>query len=121
MPAQTLRGVQIERLELSANFEDDLEELASALDEVDLRSREAEITQEAKDDAMRAFNVTFRASIRLLEAAAILAGKSELAERVRPTRRRRSSGDDAEPAEEAAPAADSTVESTTVESADSAA
>lgn len=112
LPAQALQGVQIERLELSANFEADLEELASALDEVDLLAREAQITQEAKDDAMRAFNVTYRAAIQLLEASAILAGKPELAQRVRPTRRRRSSGDGEESAEEAAPAADGTVEST---------
>ncbi len=61
---------------------------------------------------MRDFNVCYRAAIKLLEASAILAGKPELASRVRPTRPNRSSGKDAESAEEAASAADSTSEST---------
>ena len=112
LPEQALRGIDVERVELSANFESDLEELSAALDEVDLKRREAQITQAAKDDAMSVFNVTYGAAIRLLEALTILAGKPELAGRVRPTRRRRSSGDDAESAEEAAATASSTTEST---------
>ncbi len=110
LPTQTLLGVNVERVGLSANFESDLEELSNSLTEVDLKSREAEITQTAKDEAMSEFNVIYGATIRLLEALAILAGNPELAKRVRPTRRRRSSGSDtasAEPATEA----DSTTES----------
>ncbi len=64
---------------------------------------------------MREYDVTYRAAIKLLEASAILAGKPELAERVRPTRPNRSAGKAAKSAEEEAPAADST------ESTDSAA
>ncbi len=60
---------------------------------------------------MRQFNVVYGAAIRLLQALAILAGRSELASRVRPTRRRRSNGDNAESAEPASDA-DSTTEST---------
>ena len=99
-----------------------MKELGDSLGEVDLKRREAEITQEAKNQALREFKVTFSAAIRLLEALTILAGKPELAERVRPTRRRRSSGNDAESAEKA-PEADSTTESeeSTIESTDSAA
>ncbi len=111
LPAKTLLGIEVERTGLSTNFESDLQELSDSLDKVDLKSREAEITQAAKDSAMSEFNVTYSASIRLLEALAILAGKPELARRVRPTRRR-SSGNDAESAEEAAESADSTTEST---------
>ncbi len=111
LPSQTLLGVGVERVQLSANFESDLEELSQSLTEVDLRSREAEITQAAKDGAMRQFNVVYGAAIRLLQALAILAGKPELASRVRPTRRRRSNGNDAESAEPASDA-DSTTEST---------
>ncbi len=115
LPSQTLVGIEVERVELSTNFEADLEELDEALDEVDVKSREAEITQTVKNEAMREFNVTFSAAVKLLEASAVLAGKPELAERVRPTRSSRSSGKNAESKEEAAPAADST------ESTDSAA
>ncbi len=114
LPSKTLLGINVERSELSTNFRSDLEELRVALDEVDLKSREAEVTQAAKDEAMREFDVTYRAAIRLLEASAILAGKPELAGRVRPTRPNRSAGKAAKSAEEAATAADS------VESTDSA-
>ncbi len=112
LPATTLFGIELERLELSSNFEVDLEELSGALNEVDLKSREAEITQAAKDEAMREFDVTFRAAIKLLEASAILAGKSELAGRVRPTRPSRSSGRGAKSEEGSAEAAASTSDST---------
>ncbi len=110
LPAPTLLGVDVERVELSANFESDLEELSQSLVEVDLKRREAEITQAAKNEAMSEFNVIYAAAIRLLEALAILAGKSELASRVRPTRRRRSGGSDtdvAEPASDAGSSAES--------------
>ncbi len=112
LPSKTLVGIEVQRFELSTNFGSDLEELSESLDEVDLKSREAEITQAAKDEAMRQFNVTYRAAIRLLEASAILAGKPDLAGRVRPTRPNRSSGQNAKSKEEAAPAVDSTIEST---------
>ncbi len=111
LPAKTLLGIEVERVELSANFESALEELSLSLTEVNLKSREAAITQATKDEAMSEFNVVYGAAIKLLEALAILAGKPELAKRVRPTRRRRSSGDDAESAEPAT-GADSTAEST---------
>ncbi len=120
LPSQTLLGINVERVELSANFASDLEELGEALDEVDLKRREAEITQSEKAEAMDEFNVLYGAAIRLLEALAILAGKPELAERVRPTRRRRSTGDNAESTGETAAAANSTVDSV-AGSADSAA
>ncbi len=113
LPAQTLRGIDVERVELSTNFASDLGELGEALDEVDLKRREAEITQSEKAEAMIEFNVLYGAAIRLLEALAILAGKPELAGRVRPTRRHRSSGDNAESTGEEAAAADSTVDSKT--------
>lgn len=115
LPSKTLTGVDLERVELSTNIEADLEELREALAEVDIKSREAEVTQMAKDEAMREFDVNYSAAIKLLEASAILAGKPELAGRVRPTRPNRSSAKKASAQEEAVPAVDST------ESTDSAA
>ncbi len=125
LPKKTLVGIEVERTELSTNFEADLEELSETLDEVDLKSRKAEITQAAKDEAMREFDVTYRAAIKLLEASAILAGKPELAGRVRPTRRssKKALGPAREESakEEAASAADSTGSTdSTTESANSA-
>ncbi len=121
LPPQELEGIDVQRVQLSKNFTSDVEELDGSLDEVDLKRREAEITQEAKNEALREFKATYGAAVRLLEALAILAGKPELAARVRPTRRRRSSGNGAESAEEASDA-DSTTESeaSTPESTDSA-
>ncbi len=88
-----------------------LAEFDEALAEVDLKRRKAEITQTAKDSAMSEFSVVYGAAVRLLEALTALAGKSELASRVRPTRRRRSSGNGAEPAGETAQAVESSAES----------
>ena len=123
LPPQTLEGIDIERVQLSANFTSTVKELDDSLVEVDLKRREAEITQEAKNEALRDLGATFGAAIRLLEGLAILAGKPNLAARVRPTRRRRSSGNGAEPTEEEAPVADSETESegSTPGSTDSAA
>ena len=112
LPSKTLVGIEVERVELSTNFGADLEKLSESLDEVDLKSREAEITQAAKDEAMREFNVTYSAAIKLLEASAVLADKPKLAGRVRPTRPNRSSSKGAPSEEEAAEAADSATEST---------
>ncbi len=106
-----LPGIDIERVELSTNFGSDLKEIGKALDDVDLKRREAEITQFAKTEAMIELNVLYGAAIRLLEALAILAGKPKLAGRVRPPRRRRSSGENAESTGEEAAAADSNVDS----------
>ena len=119
LPSQELEGIDVERVRLSKTFAPDVKELGDSLVEVDLKRREAEITQEAKNEAMREFKATFGAAIRLLEALTVLAGKPELAARVRPTRRRRSSGGGAESAEEA-PVADSTTgsEGSTVEPTD---
>ncbi len=111
LPEQSLQGIAVERVDLSSNFETALEGLDEALAEVDLKRRGAEITQAAKNDAMSEFNVIYSASIRLLEALSILAGKPELASRIRPTRRRRSSGDGSETTDETANAAESSVES----------
>ncbi len=94
---------------MSTNFTSEVKDLGDSLDEVDLKRREAQITQAAKNEALREFKAAYSAAIRLLEAMTILAGKPELAERVRPTSRRRSSGSDAESAEKA-PDADSTTE-----------
>ncbi len=110
LPPQELEGIEVERVELSTSFASDVEALDDSLVEVDLKRREAEITQEAKNSALREFKVTFGAAVRLLEALTALAGKPELAARVRPTRRRRSSGNGAESAEET-PAADFETES----------
>ncbi len=123
LPSKTLLGINVERSELSTNFRSDLEDLREVLDEVDLKNREADVTQEAKNEAMGEYDVTFSAAVKLLEAAAILAGKPELAGRVRPTRPNRS-GKAAKSGEEAASAADSVESSDSApatESADSAA
>ena len=117
LPSKTLLGINVDRSELSTSFRSDLEELRFALDEVDLKSREAEITQAAKDEAMREYDVTYRAAIKLLEASAILAGKPELAARVRPTRPNRSAGKAASSGEAAANAAESTDSTDSTESA----
>ncbi len=98
LPAQELEGIDVQRVRLSKNFASDIQALDDSLSEVDLKRREAEVTQEAKNEAMREFRTTFGAAVRLLEALTVLAGKPELAARIRPTRRRRSSGNGSEPA-----------------------
>ncbi len=121
LPPQLLEGIDVERMRLSKTFASDVEALDDSLDEVDLKRREAEITQEAKNEALLEFKAAFGAAIRLLEALTILAGKPELAARVRPTRRRRSSGNGAESAEEAPEADSDTGSEGSTESSDSAA
>ena len=113
LPERKLFGVTVDAGELVKNFEPSVAELRSALDEVDEKNREAQITQAAKDKAMAEFNAGFSAAIRLLESLAEIAGVPELADKVRPTRRRRSGGQDEEAPDEATAEPEATSEEAT--------
>ena len=102
LPTVRLEGIQIEPSQLAESLQPAKDELEVALREVDLKSREAQITQAEKDEAMAAFSVAYRASIRMLEDLSSLAGKPGLAKRVRPTRPRRSTKPEDEAAAPAA-------------------
>ncbi len=103
-PSHKLEGILIEPGQLAVSLEPAKSELDLALGEVDVKRREAQITQAAKDEAMAEFSTAYRASIRLLEALSSIAGKPALAERVRPTRRRKSAKpEDEEAGTEASP------------------
>ncbi|MBK9265508.1 MAG: hypothetical protein IPM54_37690 [Polyangiaceae bacterium] len=72
---------------------DELQSLANALktalSDVDREKREAQLTQAAKNDAMAAWGTSYSGVADAAAAFYVLGGRPELAERVRPTARRR--------------------------------
>lgn len=115
LPRHQLFGVTVDAGELVKNFQPVVDELRSALDEVDEKNREAQVTQSEKDKAMAELQQAFAASIRLLESLAELAGEPELAEKVRPTRRRRSAAKEEETPDEAPAEPEATPDATDLE------
>jgi len=87
---------------------DDLEEhakaLEKALDDVERERREAQVTQSAKDALMGRWAVVYPGIADSAAALFSLAGRPELADRIRPTARRRSGVPEEEDTEAATPA-----------------
>ena len=88
LPRPKVKGAHID-VAATAEELDGLEKgLAKHLRVVKREEREAEETQSAKSRALDAYDVNFTASATLIEAGLLVAGKPELADRVRPSRRR---------------------------------
>jgi len=82
------RGVQVQPAEMVAELLPLVVRLESALQVVTQEAAELNVTQTAKDNAMEANDRTFSAVANITEGLLMLAGRRDLADRVRPSRRR---------------------------------
>lgn len=81
-------GVVVDRAVLAAELAPRIARLEAALEVVDREAAELKLTQTAKDAAIIANDVAFSGVANALEGLLILAGRRDLAERVRPSARR---------------------------------
>lgn len=82
-----LSGVQLDPTAWVQELDEPLGRLDEALRRLDRESRQAETTLIAKQQAMEAYDRAYLATARLMEDFFAYAGLTELAERVRPSRR----------------------------------
>ncbi len=102
LPVHTLAGVEVSGAELADKLAPAAEALRQAIHRLDTLLGEHHGSQVRKDEALSAFDSTYRAGVRVLEGLYDLAGKPHLADRVRPTarRRRRAADEEADPTEQ---------------------
>jgi len=99
VPESRLPGIQVDLDLLAAQVQPALDELARAVQDVDLELRKTESTLLLKDAALAAFDAAVAGIGRILTGFDELAGFAEFAEKIRltlPTRRRRNNGGDEE-------------------------
>ena len=108
-PKRTSSSFQFNPVALADELEPAVQRLERALAAVDLERRKIEATVNRKAEAIAAFDSAFRITVRFTVAVCLLAGKPNLARRLRaslldPPRRRAGEGD-GEPEEETPPGA----------------
>jgi len=87
-PTSLYGGLQFSPLVVAEELRPKVEALGNALEEVAKERRRAETTLNAKTAALESFDQTYQAVARLAEGAFMLADMKDLANRVRPTRRK---------------------------------
>jgi hypothetical protein len=81
-------GLVVDRAILAAELAPRIARLDAALEVVDREAAELRLTQTAKDSAIAANDVAFSGVANAMEGLLILAGRRDLADRVRPSARR---------------------------------
>ena len=89
-PAQSFVGGKVDLIAVADNLEGKVERLAGLLDSLKREEREAQQTMIARDQAGGHWRVVVTLAGGWLEGLARIAGEHEVADRVRPTERRRS-------------------------------
>jgi hypothetical protein len=84
-------GIAIDTNKVAGRLEQSHAKLEAALDQLDEETRKAHTARVARDEAVDEWTEVFRGTARVLSGMYLLAGRKDLAERVRP-RVRRSSG-----------------------------
>ncbi len=105
-PAARVKGAKVDVAELTESLESKSATLTTELKAVQREVREAEATLTAKNEAILAYDEVFMAVANGLQGILKLAGKNDLAARVRPSLRR--PGQTADDAGEAPPPAEKT-------------
>ncbi len=110
-PASRIKGAKLDPGELASGLRDKRAALDGALKAVQREVREAQATLHTKTDAITAYDGTFSGVATTLSGLLTLAGKPELADKVRPSLRRagvvaETGEEPAAPAEPAPPGAD---------------
>lgn len=82
------RGVQLDRAEMAAELLPTIERLESALQAVSQEAAELNLTQTAKDRAIEENDRVFACVANVAEALLTLADRKDLADRVRPSKRK---------------------------------
>lgn len=82
------RGLQIDRAQMASELLPTIERLEAALRTVTQEAAELHLTQTAKDRAMEENDVAFMGVANAVEGLLSLAGRPDLADRVRPSRRK---------------------------------
>ncbi len=107
LPASRIKGGKLDVTEVVASLRDKRSQLEATLKAVQREVREAQVTLDARDAAVAAYDATFAGVSRTLEGLLRLAGKVDLAAKVKPSSRRpgRTEADAGEGAEPPGPAA----------------
>jgi|GEM_PF-855525 len=92
LPSLRLNGLQLDRAALAEELQPAVDELDRALVDIARERREAESTQEQKNEKMAEVDTALRGVGRCLQGYYELSGFSMFAERIRLTRRRRGRG-----------------------------
>ena len=82
------RGLQVDRAAMATELLPPVERLEAALRKVTQEASELHLTQTAKDRAMEENDLAFMGVANAVEGLLTLAGREDLAERVRPSRRK---------------------------------
>jgi hypothetical protein len=82
-------GISVDLKAIADDLKERITELRSALGDVRREEREAQLTREARNAALIAWNTSYQGIADVVTGILELAGQSALAERVRPTARRR--------------------------------
>jgi hypothetical protein len=100
LPVRTTGSIQFDPAEYAAELEPATTRLRDALEAVKLNQRQAEWTVGLKSEGMEEHDQVFRGCTRILSGFFVLGGRRDLAERVRPSvRRRRQPEETAPPAD----------------------
>lgn len=91
-------GIPVETAKIADRLEQSHAELEAVLDQLDDETRKAHSARVARDEAVDQWTEVYRGTARVLSGMYLLAGRKDLAERVRP-RIRRSSGATEPPAD----------------------
>jgi hypothetical protein len=83
------KGMTVDPIALADNVKMVAAELSAAVDDVERERREAQLTQNKKNEAMAGWSHGYQGAADLVTALFALANRQDLAERVRPTARRR--------------------------------
>lgn len=86
--APARNGLVVDRAALAAELTPRIERLEAALEAVTREAEELKLTQTAKDNAMDANDTAFSGVANALEGLLILAGRKDLAARIRPSTRK---------------------------------
>ena len=88
LPGRTRRGVTLDRVAMAEDLAPLRTRLKAALQVVATEAAELALTQTAKDSAVEANDRTFSGVAKTAEGLLTLAGRRDLADRVRPSKRR---------------------------------
>lgn len=88
LPAPRIKGAKLDKAETAAEIADLRSALDTQLKGVAREVREAQATLEAKNQEIAAYDAIFTGGAKALEGLLLLAGKAELAAKVKPSSRR---------------------------------
>lgn len=88
LPAPRIKGAKLDAAELSSSLRDKRARVEKALKDVQREAREAQATLDAKSAAINGYDKAFAGAATTLTGLLLLAGKEELAAKIKPSSRR---------------------------------